>query len=133
MTPEEIGSQVALEYGQAMTVRVCKADGESMRERSGAGDGAGSCRAAGAERVCPCSCGGGAERDGARSKEGAAAARAAPASAAWRRAASQLVSGSARHGSAAPALHSPAPTAVFPQEVHLEDVPPDLQRGEAGG
>ncbi|OXB54907.1 hypothetical protein ASZ78_011269 [Callipepla squamata] len=35
VTPEEIGSQVALEYGQAMTVRVCKADGESMRERSG--------------------------------------------------------------------------------------------------
>ncbi|OXB74521.1 UNVERIFIED_CONTAM: hypothetical protein H355_001903 [Colinus virginianus] len=30
VTPEEIGSQVALEYGQAMTVRVCKADGESM-------------------------------------------------------------------------------------------------------
>ncbi|XP_040976062.1 U11/U12 small nuclear ribonucleoprotein 25 kDa protein [Aquila chrysaetos chrysaetos] len=26
----EIGSQVALEYGQAMTVRVCKADGETM-------------------------------------------------------------------------------------------------------
>lgn len=39
MTPEEIGSQVALEYGQAMTVRVCKADGESMRERGGAGRG----------------------------------------------------------------------------------------------
>lgn len=36
MTPEEIGSQVALEYGQAMTVRVCKADGETMRA-SGAG------------------------------------------------------------------------------------------------
>uniref|UniRef100_A0A8B9UMA2 Small nuclear ribonucleoprotein U11/U12 subunit 25 n=1 Tax=Anas zonorhyncha TaxID=75864 RepID=A0A8B9UMA2_9AVES len=30
VTPEEIGSQVALEYGQAMTVRVCKADGETM-------------------------------------------------------------------------------------------------------
>ncbi|NXX77283.1 SNR25 protein, partial [Urocolius indicus] len=28
VTLEEIGSQVALEYGQAMTVRVCKADGE---------------------------------------------------------------------------------------------------------
>lgn len=54
MTPEEIGSQVALEYGQAMTVRVCKADGESMRERGGAGrGGAGSCGAAGAERVLP--------------------------------------------------------------------------------
>ncbi|KAI6076684.1 U11/U12 small nuclear ribonucleoprotein 25 kDa protein [Aix galericulata] len=36
VTPEEIGSQVALEYGQAMTVRVCKADGETMRA-SGAG------------------------------------------------------------------------------------------------
>lgn len=32
MTAEEIGSQVALEYGQAMTVRVCKADGETVRE-----------------------------------------------------------------------------------------------------
>ncbi|NXW17808.1 SNR25 protein, partial [Circaetus pectoralis] len=30
VTAEEIGSQVALEYGQAMTVRVCKADGETM-------------------------------------------------------------------------------------------------------
>ncbi|NWJ07356.1 SNR25 protein, partial [Crypturellus undulatus] len=30
VTPEEIGSQVALEYGQAMTVRVCKADGETV-------------------------------------------------------------------------------------------------------
>ncbi|NXX39056.1 SNR25 protein, partial [Tricholaema leucomelas] len=30
VTAEEIGSQVALEYGQAMTVRVCKADGEIM-------------------------------------------------------------------------------------------------------
>uniref|UniRef100_A0A663F2Q1 Small nuclear ribonucleoprotein U11/U12 subunit 25 n=1 Tax=Aquila chrysaetos chrysaetos TaxID=223781 RepID=A0A663F2Q1_AQUCH len=28
--PHFIGSQVALEYGQAMTVRVCKADGETM-------------------------------------------------------------------------------------------------------
>lgn len=31
VTAEEIGSQVALEYGQAMTVRVCKADGETVR------------------------------------------------------------------------------------------------------
>lgn len=31
MTLEEVNSQVALEYGQAMTVRVCKADGEVMR------------------------------------------------------------------------------------------------------
>ncbi|KAL9835457.1 U11/U12 small nuclear ribonucleoprotein 25 kDa protein isoform 1-T1 [Geothlypis trichas] len=30
VTAEEIGSQVALEYGQAMTVRVCKADGETV-------------------------------------------------------------------------------------------------------
>ncbi|NXY52362.1 SNR25 protein, partial [Ceuthmochares aereus] len=30
VTAEEIGSQVALEHGQAMTVRVCKADGETM-------------------------------------------------------------------------------------------------------
>lgn len=32
VTLEEVNSQVALEYGQAMTVRVCKADGEVMRE-----------------------------------------------------------------------------------------------------
>lgn len=31
MTLEEVNSQVALEYGQAMTVRVCKGDGEVMR------------------------------------------------------------------------------------------------------
>ncbi|GAA6077144.1 U11/U12 small nuclear ribonucleoprotein 25 kDa protein, partial [Tachysurus ichikawai] len=30
VTLEEVNSQVALEYGQAMTVRVCKADGEIM-------------------------------------------------------------------------------------------------------
>ncbi|XP_010873192.1 U11/U12 small nuclear ribonucleoprotein 25 kDa protein [Esox lucius] len=30
VTLEEVNSQVALEYGQAMTVRVCKADGEVM-------------------------------------------------------------------------------------------------------
>ncbi|NP_001016702.1 U11/U12 small nuclear ribonucleoprotein 25 kDa protein isoform X2 [Xenopus tropicalis] len=30
VTLEEINSQIALEYGQAMTVRVCKADGEIM-------------------------------------------------------------------------------------------------------
>ncbi|XP_015732808.1 LOW QUALITY PROTEIN: U11/U12 small nuclear ribonucleoprotein 25 kDa protein [Coturnix japonica] len=35
VTLEEIGSQVALEHGQAMTVRVCKADGECMRNTSG--------------------------------------------------------------------------------------------------
>lgn len=38
VTAEEIGSQVALEYGQAMTVRVCKADGETVRA-CGAGRG----------------------------------------------------------------------------------------------
>lgn len=32
VTPEEINSQIALEYGQAMTVRVCKADEEVMRK-----------------------------------------------------------------------------------------------------
>lgn len=32
MTLEEVNSQIALEYGQAMTVRVLKADGEVMRE-----------------------------------------------------------------------------------------------------
>lgn len=41
VTAEEIGSQVALEYGQAMTVRVCKADGETMRGSRGRGAGAG--------------------------------------------------------------------------------------------
>lgn len=41
VTAEEIGSQVALEYGQAMTVRVCKADGETMRACRGRGAGAG--------------------------------------------------------------------------------------------
>ncbi|KAA0705421.1 U11/U12 small nuclear ribonucleoprotein 25 kDa protein [Triplophysa tibetana] len=30
VTLEEVNSQVALEYGQAMTVRVCKGDGEVM-------------------------------------------------------------------------------------------------------
>ncbi|XP_066545841.1 U11/U12 small nuclear ribonucleoprotein 25 kDa protein [Amia ocellicauda] len=30
VTLEEVNSQVALEYGQAMTIRVCKADGEVM-------------------------------------------------------------------------------------------------------
>ncbi|KAM4632159.1 U11/U12 small nuclear ribonucleoprotein 25 kDa protein isoform 2-T2 [Discoglossus pictus] len=30
VTLEEINSQIALEFGQAMTVRVCKADGEVM-------------------------------------------------------------------------------------------------------
>ncbi|KAM9033563.1 U11/U12 small nuclear ribonucleoprotein 25 kDa protein-like isoform 1-T3 [Sarcophilus harrisii] len=30
VTLEEINSQIALEYGQAMTVRVCKVDGEVM-------------------------------------------------------------------------------------------------------
>uniref|UniRef100_A0A8C4T468 Small nuclear ribonucleoprotein 25 n=1 Tax=Erpetoichthys calabaricus TaxID=27687 RepID=A0A8C4T468_ERPCA len=30
VTLEEINSQIALEYGQAITVRVCKADGEVM-------------------------------------------------------------------------------------------------------
>ncbi|XP_030645769.1 U11/U12 small nuclear ribonucleoprotein 25 kDa protein [Chanos chanos] len=30
VTLEEVNSQIALEYGQAMTVRVCKADGEIM-------------------------------------------------------------------------------------------------------
>ncbi|KAI5091587.1 U11/U12 small nuclear ribonucleoprotein 25 kDa protein [Silurus meridionalis] len=30
VTLEEVNSQIALEYGQAMTVRVCKADGEVM-------------------------------------------------------------------------------------------------------
>jgi len=34
VTLEEVNSQVALEYGQAMTVRVCKADEEVMREFS---------------------------------------------------------------------------------------------------
>ena len=32
VTLEEINSQIALEYGQAMTVRVLKADGEVMRK-----------------------------------------------------------------------------------------------------
>lgn len=31
VTLEEINSQIALEYGQAMTVKVLKADGEIMR------------------------------------------------------------------------------------------------------
>uniref|UniRef100_A0A2K6CP30 Small nuclear ribonucleoprotein U11/U12 subunit 25 n=1 Tax=Macaca nemestrina TaxID=9545 RepID=A0A2K6CP30_MACNE len=31
VTLEEVNSQIALEYGQAMTVRVCKMDGEVMR------------------------------------------------------------------------------------------------------
>lgn len=31
VTLEEVNSQIALEYGQAMTVRVLKADGEVMR------------------------------------------------------------------------------------------------------
>uniref|UniRef100_A0A8C8T0S1 Small nuclear ribonucleoprotein 25 (U11/U12) n=1 Tax=Peromyscus maniculatus bairdii TaxID=230844 RepID=A0A8C8T0S1_PERMB len=30
VTLEEVNSQIALEYGQAMTVRVCKMDGEGM-------------------------------------------------------------------------------------------------------
>ncbi|XP_045848572.1 U11/U12 small nuclear ribonucleoprotein 25 kDa protein isoform X1 [Meles meles] len=30
VTLEEVNSQIALEYGQAMTVRVCKMDGEVM-------------------------------------------------------------------------------------------------------
>ncbi|XP_035939460.1 U11/U12 small nuclear ribonucleoprotein 25 kDa protein isoform X2 [Halichoerus grypus] len=30
VTLEEVNSQIALEYGQAMTVRVCKMDGEIM-------------------------------------------------------------------------------------------------------
>lgn len=34
VTLEEINSQIALEYGQAMTVRVLKADGEVMRKFS---------------------------------------------------------------------------------------------------
>lgn len=34
MTLEEVNSQIALEYGQAMTVRVLKADGEVMRKSS---------------------------------------------------------------------------------------------------
>lgn len=41
VTAEEIGSQVALEYGQAMTVRVCKADGETVRACGAGRDGAG--------------------------------------------------------------------------------------------
>ncbi len=32
VTLEEVNSQIALEYGQAMTVRVLKADGEIMRK-----------------------------------------------------------------------------------------------------
>lgn len=32
VTLEEVNSQIALEYGQAMTVRVLKADGEVMRK-----------------------------------------------------------------------------------------------------
>lgn len=32
VTLEEVNSQIALEYGQAMTVRVCKMDGEVMRK-----------------------------------------------------------------------------------------------------
>lgn len=32
MTLEEVNSQIALEYGQAMTVKVVKADGEIMRK-----------------------------------------------------------------------------------------------------
>ena len=32
VTLEEINSQIALEYGQAMTVKVLKADGETMRK-----------------------------------------------------------------------------------------------------
>ena len=35
MTLEEVNSQIALEYGQAMTVKVLKADGEVMRKCSG--------------------------------------------------------------------------------------------------
>ncbi|XP_063124641.1 U11/U12 small nuclear ribonucleoprotein 25 kDa protein isoform X3 [Rattus norvegicus] len=31
VTLEEVNSQIALEYGQAMTVRVCKMDGEVMQ------------------------------------------------------------------------------------------------------
>ncbi|XP_035573323.1 U11/U12 small nuclear ribonucleoprotein 25 kDa protein isoform X1 [Canis lupus baileyi] len=34
VTLEEVNSQIALEYGQAMTVRVCKMDGEIMRKCS---------------------------------------------------------------------------------------------------
>lgn len=34
VTLEEVNSQIALEYGQAMTVRVLKADGEVMRKFS---------------------------------------------------------------------------------------------------
>lgn len=34
VTLEEVNSQIALEYGQAMTVRVLKADGEVMRKSS---------------------------------------------------------------------------------------------------
>ncbi|XP_038943051.1 U11/U12 small nuclear ribonucleoprotein 25 kDa protein isoform X4 [Rattus norvegicus] len=30
VTLEEVNSQIALEYGQAMTVRVCKMDGEVL-------------------------------------------------------------------------------------------------------
>lgn len=32
VTLEEVNSQIALEYGQAMTVKVLKADGEVMRK-----------------------------------------------------------------------------------------------------
>lgn len=32
VTLEEVNSQIALEYGQAMTVRILKADGEVMRK-----------------------------------------------------------------------------------------------------
>lgn len=32
VTLEEVNSQIALEYGQAMTVKVVKADGEIMRK-----------------------------------------------------------------------------------------------------
>lgn len=97
VTAEEIGSQVALEYGQAMTVRVCKADGETLRA-CGAGRGrAGDRGAAGLTRLStPRSRGGGAERLGAGPEEGAAAALSAEAGSAGRCPAPQLVRGGGR-------------------------------------
>lgn len=54
VTAEEIGSQVALEYGQAMTVRVCKADGETVRAcGAGAGRASGNRGGAGSEPALP--------------------------------------------------------------------------------
>lgn len=146
VTPEEICSQVALEYGQAMTVRVRRVDAsEAPMRKSRGGRGAGAppcgrrgdaqlflspqpwwwCRARAcwsSRRRCggSCSCG-----RSARAARGTSAGECGPCAGA----ADERGGGGRRAGWGGPAHRRPA----APQEARLAHLQSDLRRREAGG